>query len=269
MVSSRPGKEEIGWRNRVMEIQSWLVELLERLAALLPFGYAFGAGMLATVNPCGFFMLPVYLSLYLGAAEREIASASPWRRLLGAFWVALVVTCGFTMVFLACGLLIAIGGLALMDLVPWFALVIAALFIVSGVWMLFGQSFSFLRLQKIAGKIGDPRDITTRGFFLFGLAYGLTSLGCALPIFLAMLGGAVSTGNAAFVARQCLAYVAGTGFILVLLTLAIAFVKQQMLVGALRKILPYSQKLAAFFLLAAGAYIIYYWFNSTMLTVAS
>jgi len=252
-----------------METQSWIVELLERLAALLPFGYAFGAGMLATVNPCGFFMLPVYLSLYLGAEEREIASVSPWRRLLRAFGVALVVTCGFSVVFLACGLLMAIGGLALMDMVPWFALVIAALFIVAGVWMLFGQSLSFSRLQKIADKIGDPRDITTRGFFLFGLAYGITSLGCALPIFLAMLGGAVSTGSAAFVARQCLAYVAGTGFILVALTFAIAFLKQQMLVGVLHKILPYSQKLAAFFLLAAGVYIIYYWLSSQALTVAS
>ena len=252
-----------------MEIQSWIVALMERLAALLPFGYAFGAGMLATVNPCGFFMLPVYLSLYLGAAEREVAPAATWRRFFRAFWVALVVTCGFSVVFLACGLLMAIGGLALMDLVPWFALVIAALFIAAGVWMLFGQSLSLARLQKIADKIGDPRDITTKGFFLFGLAYGLTSLGCALPIFLAMLGGAVSTGSAAFVVRQCLAYVAGTGFILVLLTLAIAFLKQQMLVGVLRKILPYSQKLAAFFLLAAGVYIIYYWLSSQALAVAS
>ena len=252
-----------------METQSLIVELLERLAALLPFGYAFGAGMLATVNPCGFFMLPVYLSLYLGAEERVIASISPWRRLRRALWVGLVVTCGFTVVFLAFGLLIVIGGLALMDMVPWFALVIAALFIVFGVWMLFGRSLSFPGLQKIADKIGNPRDITSKGFFLFGLAYGLTSLGCALPIFLAMLGGAVSTGSAPVIARQCLAYVAGTGFILVALTLAIAFVKQRLLVGALRKILPYSQKLAAFFLLAAGAYIIYYWLSSQALTVAS
>jgi len=252
-----------------MEIQSWIVGLLERLVILLSFGYAFGAGMIATVNPCGFFMLPVYLSLYLGAEEREIGSVSPWRRLRRALWVGLVVTCGFTLVFLACGLLIAIGGLALMTLIPWFALVIAALFLVCGVWMLFGQSLSFPGFQKIAEKIGNPRDITTKGFFLFGLAYGLTSLGCALPIFLAMLGGAVSTGNAVLVVRQCLAYIAGTGFILVALTLAIAFVKQRLLVGALRKILPYSQKLAAFFLLAAGAYIIYYWLSSQALTVAS
>jgi len=32
------------------------------LAGLLPLGYAVAAGMVASVNPCGFFMLPSYIS---------------------------------------------------------------------------------------------------------------------------------------------------------------------------------------------------------------
>ncbi len=39
------------------------------LASLLPFGYAFGAGMVTTVSPCGIAMLPAYVSLYLGEKE--------------------------------------------------------------------------------------------------------------------------------------------------------------------------------------------------------
>ena len=252
-----------------MEIQSWVAELLEQLAAFLPFGYAFGAGMVSAVNPCGFFMLPVYLALYLGAEERQISPPAPWRRFFRALWVALVVTLGFFAVFLVCGLVVASGGLALMNLIPWLALVVAAFLMVTGVWMLFGQSLTLPSAGKIAAAIGDPRDITTKGFFLFGLAYGLTSLGCALPIFLALIGGAVSTGKPALVARHCLAYAAGSGCILVILTMAIAFVKQRLVVGALRKILPHSQKLTAFFLLAAGVYILYYWLSSKVLAVAS
>ncbi|MDR3088685.1 MAG: hypothetical protein LBU39_02585 [Desulfobulbaceae bacterium] len=251
-----------------MEIQSYIAELLGRLAAFLPFGYAFGAGMVSAVNPCGFFMLPVYLSLYLGTEERQIVSLSPWRRLVRALWLALVVTCGFALVFLACGLVVASGGLVLMDMIPWFAMVVALLLMISGVWMLFGQNISLPRLAKIAEKLGDPRDITSRGFFLFGLAYGLTSLGCALPIFLAMLGGSVATRDAMAVARLCLAYVGGVGCILLALTLAIAFVKGRLVVGALRAILPYSHKLTAFFLLAAGLYILYYWLSGALPTVA-
>ncbi|MDR0476698.1 MAG: hypothetical protein LBH14_01990 [Desulfobulbaceae bacterium] len=251
-----------------MEIQNWLAELLGRLAAFLPFGYAFGAGMVSAVNPCGFFMLPVYLSLYLGTGEREIMLLSPWRRFSRALWVALVVTSGFSVIFLACGLIVASGGLALMHFIPWFALVAAASLMIAGVWMLSGQSLTLPGIGKIAATIGDPRDITTRGFFLFGLAYGLASLGCALPIFLALVGGAIAAGGSSLAARQCLVYVAGTGCILIILTMAIAFVKQGM-VGVLRKILPHSQKLTALFLLAAGVYIIYYWLSSKMLAVVS
>lgn len=252
-----------------MEMQIWVAELLGRLAALLPFGYAFGAGMVSAVNPCGFFMLPVYLSLYLGAEERETMPGSPWRRFCRALWVALVVTLGFSVVFVACGFLVAGGGLVLMNLIPCFALLVAAVLMVAGVWMLFGQSLPLPSTGKIAAAIGDPRDITAKGFFLFGLAYGLASLGCALPIFLALIGGAVATGNPLLVARHCLAYVLGTGSILVILTIAIAFVKQGIVVSALRKILPHSRKLTAFFLLAAGIYIIYYWLSSKMLALVS
>ena len=37
---------------------------------------AFSAGMIATVNPCGFAMLPAYLSYFLGL---EAGSQSAWR----------------------------------------------------------------------------------------------------------------------------------------------------------------------------------------------
>ena len=42
-------------------------------------GYAFAAGMLATLNPCGFTLLPAYLSYYLGRADDE-EGVSIWTR---------------------------------------------------------------------------------------------------------------------------------------------------------------------------------------------
>jgi hypothetical protein len=47
----------------VSELQALLTGWLTELAAVLPFGFAFGVGMVAAVNPCGFAMLPAYLSL--------------------------------------------------------------------------------------------------------------------------------------------------------------------------------------------------------------
>src|SRR6266516_7426025 len=62
------------------------------LGARAPFGYAFVAGMIASVNPCGFVLLPAYLGLYLGDAQ----GAADGRRAIGrAILVSATVTASF------------------------------------------------------------------------------------------------------------------------------------------------------------------------------
>src|SRR5215470_450555 len=65
--------------------------LLQAVATGLPAGYAFGAGMVAAVNPCGFALLPAYLGLYLGAEGRP----GGWRAIPRALAVSGVVTLSF------------------------------------------------------------------------------------------------------------------------------------------------------------------------------
>ncbi len=92
-------------------IQAFFSEALSGLAAALPFGLAFGAGMVAAVNPCGFAMLPAYLSLYLGTEEEGFSERSATNRLLRALVVGSLVSSGFVVLFGASGLEAArIGG---------------------------------------------------------------------------------------------------------------------------------------------------------------
>tara|TARA_E500000075_G_scaffold103303_1_gene95395 strand:- start:823 stop:1251 length:429 start_codon:yes stop_codon:yes gene_type:complete len=47
-------------------------------------------------------------------------------------------------------------------------------------------------LMRLAGKIGDPKN---KGFFpyiLFGVSYGLVSVGCALPIFISLVANTLN-----------------------------------------------------------------------------
>ncbi|MBA2575429.1 MAG: hypothetical protein H0V05_02115 [Euzebyaceae bacterium] len=37
----------------------------------VPFALAFTAGLVASVNPCGFAMLPAYLSFLIGSDDRD------------------------------------------------------------------------------------------------------------------------------------------------------------------------------------------------------
>lgn len=250
-----------------MEIQTALSQLLTQFVSYLPFGYAFGAGMVSAVNPCGFFMLPVYLSLYLGAGDGN-QEQNYFLRSLRAMWVCCVVTVGFGLVFAIAGGIISAGGYFLMGIMPWFALLIGAMLSLFGVMILAGKTIASTHLHALSAKVGDLRDVSTKGFFYFGLAYGTASLGCALPIFLALIGGSVATGGASSAVGQFFAYILGMSSILCLLTLGIVFVKKQAILGIMHKILPHTQKITAFFLLAAGIYIMYYWITSGLLALS-
>ena len=152
-----------------------------------------------------------------------------------------------------------------MNIMPWIALFVGALLFLLGLWMLAGKTLSFGVFQRVAAKIGDPREISTRGFFLFGFAFGAASLGCTLPIFLLVVGSSLSAGNFAAGVWPFVSYILGMGSIILLLTLGIAVLKEGVVVGALRKMMPLVQKASAVLLLLAGGYIVYYWLSSGLL----
>lgn len=244
-----------------VELSQWLGQL----AGLLPFGYSFGAGMVSAVNPCGFALLPVYLSLYLGGREHDFQQRSLLYRLVKAFWLALVVTAGFGLLFGLVGAIVSAGGTFLMGAMPWLAVVVGLALIGFGIWILLGHSVTVYSIQNLANKLGDPRRVSVIGFFLFGLAFGATSLGCTLPIFLMVVGSSVAAGDFSGGLLQFGGYILGMGSVMQILTLGIALVKERLVVGTLRRILPFVQKLSGLLLLVAGGYIIYYWLSSGIL----
>ena len=243
------------------EIQTIIAGWLSSLTGALPVGLAFGAGMIAAVNPCGFAMLPAYLSLYLGAEESDFGKRSSWARLLRALLVGAVVSSGFVLLFAAAGLAISAGGTALLAVMPALGIVIGGILVLIGLWMLAGRTLYTGVFERLAGRIGDPGTVSIRGFFLFGLAYGAASLSCTLPVFLAVIGSSLATGGVLAGAGQFVSFGLGMAVVLMLLTLALAFFKQG-LVKWLRAAVPYVQTASAVLLVLAGAYIIYYWLSS-------
>ena len=82
-----------------------------------PLAYAFTAGLVATVNPCGFPMLPAYLSYFVGAdgdASGPAADAGPAVRVLRAVGAALAVSAGFFIVVVGLGIGLSILSLAVL-----------------------------------------------------------------------------------------------------------------------------------------------------------
>jgi len=246
----------------VSGVQDFLADLLSGLAAALPFGIAFAAGMVAAVNPCGFAMLPAYLSLYLGNEEGGFAERSATRRALRALLVGLVVSSGFVLLFGLAGVVISAGGTVLIRAMPVLGVLVGEVLVVFGLWMLLARRGAYAAVfGRLATRLGDPTKVGVRGFFVFGLAYGAASLGCTLPAFLAVVGSGIAAGGVVPGAGRFVGYGLGMASVLVSLTLALAFFKEG-LIKRLRGALPYVQTASAVLLILAGAYVIFYWWTA-------
>jgi cytochrome c biogenesis protein CcdA len=221
------------------------------LALLLPVGYAFAAGMVASVNPCGILMLPSYILYQLRA---EGTSPSVARRLSKGLLIAFVVTSGFIVIFAATGGIIVAGGQRLITVFPYAGLAIGAAMVWLGAWLLVtNKAFGILAASRVV--VTPQRDLNA---FLFGIAYAIGSLSCTLPIFLVVVGTSLASEGLIPSFGQFIGYALGMGTIIFAVTIG-AILFRQAMVRWLRLMTPYIHRVSAMFLIGAGAYLIYYW----------
>jgi cytochrome c-type biogenesis protein len=206
---------------------------------------AFAAGMVSTVNPCGFAMLPAYMGIFIG--ER----ASTRRSALG---VGASVSLGFVSVFAVAGLLVASGVRFVIGWIPWIAALVGVGLIAVGVAELRGTHI----LIRIPGARRAPGDHSFRGLVGFGASYGVASLSCTLPIFLSLIAGAVAGRSLLESLAVFLSYGAGMSLVVISLTLGLAAGRDRLL----RAVRPLGAKLgviSGWVLILAGGFIVWYW----------
>lgn len=153
--------------------------------------FAFGAGLLATVNPCGFALLPSFLGFYLGADERP-ASEGWLSRAIQGFSVGLVLSAAFSVVFIFTGLVVSAGLRSVISVVPWFAVAIGGALAVLGVAMLAGRHVGLWSASRVAVR-GGPGGY--RRVAAFGATYAVASLSCTLGVFLVVVAQALAVGS--------------------------------------------------------------------------
>lgn len=225
------------------------------IANLLPIGFAFAAGMVASVNPCGFLLLPTYISYQLGTEEPEYEAKPIRDRLAKALLLGLLATAGFVVVSAAVGLIVAAGGQWLIRAFPYAGLVVGGLMVAGGGWLVVSDSdLSLLAASRVT--VSPERN--SRNVFLFGIVYAVGSLSCTLPIFLVVVGGGLATQGLMQSFVQFVSYALGMGLVLVAVTLASALLRGS-LVKRMKRFFPYIQRASAMFLVGAGLYLIYYW----------
>ena len=220
--------------------------------------FALAAGMASAVNPCGFAMLPAYLGLYLGSGLEEDQKLSPARSLGRALVVGGTVSAGFVLLFGVVGAIIGVSASVVSDFIPWLGLAIGGGLVLVGAWMVGGGKLYTGFAVRAADRMGNPNQVSAKGYFLFGLSYGTASLSCTLPIFISVVGIGVAGFSAATVVGNFFLYALGMGLVIMVMTLGMAIFKGAM-VRLMRKALPFIQPIASGFMVIAGTYIVFYW----------
>jgi len=224
-----------------------------------PIAAAFAGGLVATVNPCGFAMLPAYLSYFMGLEEDDESTTdnTASSNLGQALRVGATVSLGFLVVFATSGVLINAGIRSIIDWIPYMALGIGAAMVILGLAMFTGYELSvgFLKVH------GGTASRDSRSVFTFGISYALASLSCTLPVFLSVVVGSATATNFASGLVTYIAYSVGMSTLLMALTIAVAFAKQGV-VRWLRSMLKHVQKVSAAFLVVAGLYIMFFWIDN-------
>ncbi len=219
-----------------------------------PFALALTSGMVATVNPCGFALLPAYLGAFVGLDERPSGKFGVAGRALA---VSAVLTAGFVTVFGVLGLVFGEALAEAQQKAPWFTIVLGVALVGLGVWMVTGHTLS-LAIPKLQRGGADG---TMASMYLFGVSYATASLGCAIAPFLGVTTAAERSGGLLSRLLTFVLYGVGMGVVIAVLTMAVAFARQG-LVAKFRAMIPRMNTVAGALMIVTGAYVAYYgWYE--------
>lgn len=211
---------------------------------------ALGAGVVAAVNPCGFALLPAYLSVLLldDQPSRGLAVARALR-------ATAALTAGFAGVFALFGLAVAPVASSVQQYLPGFTVVLGLVLVVAGGWVLSGRSLWSPALRT--GRAGRPLTASTWSMTGFGASYAVASLGCTVAPFLAVVATAFRSATILEGVALFLAYAAGMGLVVGTAAVAVALSRQG-LVRRLRRSGRLLPRVSGALLVLAGGYVAWY-----------
>lgn len=219
------------------------------------FAYSFILGVLAAVNPCGFVLLPTYLTYYLGSELRD-AETPASTSLIRALVVGASMSAGFVGLFLVVGVISRAFTTVIRDNAKYAALAIGITLVVMGVAMLRGWKPPISQPD-----VSIARKRTVLNMMLFGVVYAVASIGCTIGLLISVILGSVERDGFVSGVISIALYGLGMGMLVTALTVALAFARVG-LVTSLKRGLPWFDKVTATLVVLTGCYLTWYWFGA-------
>lgn len=207
--------------------------------------FIFTAGVFALFSPCGFPMLSGYVSYYMGAKASSGKAVS----------AGVACTLGLLTVFSLVGVAASILGSVINPYMPLFELFAGIGTILLGLSMLFE-----IRLPTFFVPVKAPRRRGIIGIFIYGVVYGLATLGCSAPIFFSVLFWAIASGSLNGLITFMI-YAFGMGLPLILIAILLAKAKELTL-KKLVKMTPWIHRFSGIILIIIGIYLIYFYYTA-------
>ena len=245
----------------VLNISSNSSNLLSNILDYFDIGYSFVAGSLAAVNPCGIVMLPVYLALYV---RGEDGNNNLSQKLNSSFKVIISVGLGFIILFVLISGIVFFSKSIIGSLIPYISIFLSIFIIYYGIGEIFKKKTFNSTLMSLGSKIGNPKNIGIIPYVLFGISYGLVSVGCALPIFISLVTKTLD--NSLFgIILNFIMYSLGMLSIIAIITFSTLFSVNSF--AKINKFLRSNSSLIfGLFLTMAGMYMLSYWIIDLRIT---
>ena len=243
----------------------------------LALAFPYSLGLLAALNPCGFALLPAYLSYFVGSDRASLTAASGpgtvatatvrptelMASVVRAITVGLTLTAGFVGVFGLFGVLFEtiLSQGAVLKRTGYFTIVIGIAMVGLGVVMLAGRQLN-LRLPKMSRGTSSRR---LGSVFMFGVSYAVVSLSCTIGLFIAATTATFTDQGTLDGIANFVAYGAGMGSLVTFLTLAVALARTN-LINTMRGAMRWVSPLSGALLVMAGVYLVNYgWWELRLL----
>ncbi len=251
--------------------------------------FAFSAGAIAFLNPCGFAMLPTYIAYFIESNYKSSFSPSYYfsnrihngvshdincrfrliRKIGIGASIGLIVTISFISIFGLTGLAVSAAGTEIIKYFPWIAVLSGIIIIGIGISKILGKTI-YINIPipriwsnniGIDNKNNDSVKINRKSkylkFFLFGIGYAIASLSCTLPIFLLIVFQGLSAGGILEGFIVFLTYALGMGTVMIAVSLAIS-ISNHAFVRWIGRLSPKINVITGIVLIIAGLYLLYY-----------